>query len=133
MSKPEVFVGAVIHGFGRGRKLGFPTANVMANFARVSSGIYSGLVTIESVSREPYGATVSISDNPTFADIDQRVMECYIHDFNEEIYGQTVRVELISRLRDEIAFDSTEDLIEQSRRDVEESRSRLTKYLDGAG
>jgi len=139
------FRGEVIRGAGRGRTLGFPTANLAAEPGRAlpADGIYAAHVAIsprpkglgpageETNVGMPSGssrflpAVVNVGTRPTF-DNGQRLVEAYILDFNEDIYGQTLTVHFVQRLRDEMRFPNVAALIEQIRRDVAQARSLLT-------
>lgn len=115
--------GPILHGSGRGRTLGFPTANVAvpANIALPADGIYA--VWAEFGGERLRGAA-SIGIRPTF-DSGARTLEVYLLDFDRDVYGQTLRVEFVERLRQELRFPSAEALVEQIRRDVELARQVL--------
>lgn len=110
--------GQVVDGDHRGRLLGFPTANLDDIRTIVPKpGIYAGLVHFEE---RLYPSTMNIGPCPTFGIENSRV-EVFLHDFNGNLYGQTLRVDVLSRLRDIVRFDSKDDLIRQMRKDVEQS------------
>lgn len=122
LGRPYAVRGPVLHGAERGRTIGFPTLNigVSADRALPPNGVY--------VSRAHHGdrtylAATNIGTNPTFSDRDERHFETYLLDFEGDLYGQVVSVELLSRLRDELKFDGVEDLVAQMNQDVEATRA----------
>jgi len=113
--------GPVIAGDRRGRTLGFPTANIAIGLDRAlpAYGIY---VTQAYVRENAYESCTSIGIRPTF-DVEPRpTVETYILDFDEDIYGQEMRIDLLSSLRGEVRFDSADDLVTQMHRDIEQAR-----------
>ena len=116
--------GSVITGMKRGKSLGFPTANLKINkdIARPSNGIYA---TVAMVSGVRYPAATSVGTNPTFGGKEQTV-ETYILDFDKNIYGQSLSISFYEKLRNELTFNSVDDLIAQVKSDVSEVR-KLTK------
>lgn len=124
----RVFQGIVSTGHKRGRRLGFPTANlsVGADADVPPDGVYSCVVAF-SPTLEPRGATVSIGNNPTFDDVADRRIEVHVHDLNADIYGATIVVTIVERLRDMVRFASVEELVAQTALDVQSSRSLLAR------
>jgi riboflavin kinase/FMN adenylyltransferase len=116
--------GSVITGMKRGKSLGFPTANLKINkdIARPSNGIYATVATVSGVR---YPAATSVGTNPTFGGKEQTV-ETYILDFDKNIYGQSLSISFYEKLRNELTFNSVDDLIAQVKSDVSEVR-KLTK------
>jgi riboflavin kinase / FMN adenylyltransferase len=123
LGRPPWIEGAVVRGDGRGRDLGYPTAN-LAPVPRSPSpalGVYAGAAHLPGGS---HAAAISVGYNVTFTDDRSRVrIEAYLLDFDAEIYGSPIRLDLTRRLRDELRFDSVEALVEQLDRDVAEVRS----------
>ena len=115
--------GNIVEGEKRGRELGFPTANfdIPADICMPANGIYATFIHING---KQYLSATSIGTNPTF-DAKQRTVETYIMDFNQNIYGFRPKLEFVSKLRDEIAFDSINLLIEQMTKDVEKAKNIL--------
>jgi riboflavin kinase/FMN adenylyltransferase len=113
-------IGRVFHGDKRGRQLGFPTANVLLK-RRVSpiSGVY--VVKIETIEQCFYGVA-NIGSRPTVSGIRQQ-LEVHIFNFNEDIYGQTIEVVILKKLRDEIKFSSLDDLKKQISQDSEQAKA----------
>lgn len=110
------FFGRVVSGFGRGARLGFPTANVVPPHAQhlPATGIYAGYVLLDE---RRQAAAISVGYNPVFGG-QQIVVEAYILDFDEDLRDQEIGLEFVSRLRKEENFDSVEDLVAQMHRDV---------------
>jgi len=113
-------IGRVFHGDKRGRQLGFPTANVLLK-RRVSpiSGVY--VVEVRTVEHCFYGVA-NIGSRPTVSGIRQQ-LEVHIFNFNEDIYGQTIEVIMLKKLRDEIKFSSLDDLKKQISQDSEQAKA----------
>lgn len=116
--------GTVVRGEARGgSELGFPTANVdvPAGMALPSSGIYACWYVRDDGSR--HLAAVSLGHRPTFhPEGGPPVLEAYLLDFEGDLYGEPARVRFVERLRDELRFDSVDDLIAQMERDTEQTR-----------
>ena len=127
LGRPFSITGKVVEGFKRGREIGFPTANLESEIgiAVPKNGIYS---TIATVSGKSYMAASSIGTRPTF-DNGSRTIEAFILDFDEIIYGETVTLKFINRLRDEIKYDSLEELITQINDDVSKTRNSLEHLM----
>lgn len=127
----EYFVdGDVVRGQGRGKRLGFPTANlVLRNEIIPPPGVYATWVEVfPRVAGEricAYAAT-SIGHNPTFGD-NPLSFEAHLLDFSGDLYGCRMRVHFTKRLREEQKFDSVEALIRQMEADVAETRSLYEK------
>jgi riboflavin kinase/FMN adenylyltransferase len=123
LGRPHRVDGIVVRGEGRGRQLGYPTANVHTDrhVAIPADGIYAGWAVLH---RKRLPAAISVGTNPTFEG-KQRTVEAYILDFDEDIYGVELGVEFVERLRGMVKFDSVEALVEQMGRDVEQARDLL--------
>jgi riboflavin kinase / FMN adenylyltransferase len=117
--------GPVIHGDGRGRRINIPTANIDYPKQKVipSNGIYVCWATIGT---EKFMAATNVGFNPTFTP-ERKIpsLEAYLLDFDRDIYGQVVKVEFVSRLRDELKFNSVESLLEQIHDDINKTREML--------
>ena len=116
LGRPAEVEGTVVAGDQRGGTLGFPTANLAVDPALLvpAYGIYAGFALGTR-------AAISIGVNPHYGGTDRRI-EAFLLDFEGDLYGDEVRVELWQRLRDERAFESEEELVAQIARDVEETR-----------
>jgi riboflavin kinase/FMN adenylyltransferase len=122
LGRPYNLSGLVIHGNDRGVRLGFPTANIAPDKELVPArGVYAVRV-LRAGKR--YDGVLNIGFNPTFDD-QKRSIEVYIFDFDENIYGESIEVLFVERLRDEVRFDSPEKLIAQVNRDIEQAREIL--------
>jgi riboflavin kinase / FMN adenylyltransferase len=124
--------GEVVHGAARGRDLGFPTANLSSDASGLipADGIYAGWLVDEAGTRWP--AAISVGSNPTFDGVSRQV-EAHVIDRPEEriedfdLYGQTVVVEFVTRLRGMVAYRGPEALVEQMRQDVLQTHDILLK------
>jgi len=124
--------GRVVHGFARGRELGFPTANLDRDATGLmpADGVYAGWLVDEAGTRWP--SAISIGTNPTFEGV-VRTVEAHVIDRPQEavesfdLYGQVVFVEFVSRLRGIVAYTGIEALITQMHRDVDEARVVLAR------
>ena len=118
--------GVIIEGDRRGRELGFPTANIQpdSTITVPGNGIYATIVEINGKSHK---AATSIGVRPTFETSGVRTIETFILDYDGDLYGQQMQIEFISRTRSEIAFESTEKLITQMNKDVDEVRKILAR------
>lgn len=125
MPANRYFAGVVRPGLARGRKLGFPTANLEVNDREVESlerGVFAGVVQWEGESE--YGALINIGVRPTFAEGGLSI-ELHLLDFTGDLYGKFLQVTIIERLRDERRFGNVEALIEQIKSDVKHARTVL--------
>ncbi|MDP8958764.1 MAG: bifunctional riboflavin kinase/FAD synthetase [Actinomycetota bacterium] len=113
--------GEVVAGSGRGRELGFPTANLMPSPEVVvpGRGIYAGRV---EVGRDEHLAAASVGVRPTFGEEERVVVEAYLLDFEGDLYGRQIDLRLCWRLRDEERFESVDELVAQMHRDVKAVR-----------
>ena len=116
LGRPAEIEGVVVSGDARGGTLGFPTANLQVahDLLVPAYGIYAG-ATLET------RAAISIGVNPHYGGVEQRV-EAFLLDYEGDLYGQRLVVELWRRLRDERSFESEAELVAQIARDVEETR-----------
>jgi riboflavin kinase/FMN adenylyltransferase len=110
--------GVVVAGDRRGRILGVPTANLSVDDLAIPLrfGVYAGLL-------DGMVAAVSIGVRPTFGEGLTVLLEAHVLDMSLDLYGRTVTVSLLQRLRDERVFASTESLVEQMQIDLRECRS----------
>jgi len=116
LGRPFELDGVVVAGDQRGGTLGYPTANLLLepDLAVPRYGIYAG-------SARGHRAAVSIGTNPHYGGTERRI-EPYLLDFEGDLYGQRLLVELWERLREEAVFGSEEELVEQIARDVDATR-----------
>lgn len=113
----------VIDGDKRGRAIGFPTANIHPPDRKVvpATGIYACFARLED---ERHDAAVSVGVRPTFGG-GELVIEAYIFDFDQEIYGRELTIEFVEFTRPELAFDGVDELVAQMKEDVSDTRSIL--------
>jgi riboflavin kinase/FMN adenylyltransferase len=112
--------GTVTRGAGRGRGLGFPTANLCPDNELVPpAGVYATMVGIDGV---VWPSITNIGMRPTFGDVDRPVIEAHIFDFNRDLYGRTLRLSFVQRLRDERAFPDVDALRAQIDADCRSAR-----------
>ena len=127
LGRPPEVEGIVVRGDGRGRELGFPTANldVPAGLLVPPDGVYAGWA-------RDRRAAISIGTNPHFDGVERRV-EAHLLDFDGDLYGQRLVVEIWSSIREQRRFDSLEELvaaIERRRRaDARRRAARLTETV----
>jgi riboflavin kinase/FMN adenylyltransferase len=122
---PYTLGGEVIRGAGRGRTINFPTANIDYPKQKVtpSNGIYACWAYLGD---EKFMAATNIGFNPTFTPERQTTsLEAYLLDFDRDIYGQQVKLEFVSRIRNELKFNSVEALIWKIQEDVNKTRELL--------
>jgi riboflavin kinase/FMN adenylyltransferase len=124
LQRPFSLNGVVIKGEGRGRQIGFPTANVKVpdDLLVPANGVYA---TRTSYRGMMYKSVTNVGHNPTFKDTQQLHVETHLLDFETDIYGENLSIDFISRIRDERKFPTVNDLVEQIRRDVTSARSFL--------
>lgn len=118
--------GMVVHGDKRGKKIGYPTANIKPEDARKiipKDGVYAVKVRFEG---EWYGGMMNIGTRPTFED-KQRTLEVHLFEFDEDIYGKEVQVRFIKRIRDEEKFNGIEELVDQLEKDRKAALEALSK------
>jgi riboflavin kinase / FMN adenylyltransferase len=118
---PFVLEGTVVEGDARGRELGVPTANLEPPPDQIvpAAGIYAARARLGD--RETVPAAVSIGVRPTFEDAGEQRVEAHLIGFDGDLYGRTMQLEFLDRLRDEERFDSAEELTAQMRTDVEQT------------
>jgi len=124
LGRPFELDGAVVAGDQRGGTLGYPTANLRleADLACPHYGIYAG-------SARDHRAAISIGTNPHYGGMERRI-EPYLLDYEGDLYGQRLVVELWARLRDEAVFESEDALVAQIAQDVEATRAARRPGLD---
>jgi riboflavin kinase / FMN adenylyltransferase len=130
LGRPFEITGPVGHGAGRGRGFGVPTANVATEAELLPRlGIYAARVHLLDAAGavvSSHRAGLSVGSNPTFTGHSGAVtVEAYLLDFDGDLYGRRLRLDVMHRLRDERRFDSTEALVAQIDADVAEVRARL--------
>jgi riboflavin kinase/FMN adenylyltransferase len=114
---PFLMEGTVVEGDKRGRELGMPTANIVPDDALVhpGHGVYAAWA-------HGHPAAVNVGVRPTFDTGRGLLVEPYLIDFEGDLYGQTLRIAFVERMRGEKRFESVDDLVVQMKRDVEQAR-----------
>ncbi len=117
LGAPFMVEGEVVTGDQRGRELGFPTANIVPDdrLAYPGHGVYAAFA-------DGVPAAVNVGVRPTFESGRGVLIETYLIDRDEDLYGRTLRVAFVERLRGERAYPNVEELIEQMQRDVEDAK-----------
>lgn len=120
--------GPVVRGSERGHTIGFPTANIAvgADRALPAAGVYA---TIARIGDHAYASATNIGVRPSFDDGNALSVECHVLDFDEDLYGREIRIELVARLRGETKFDGLAALQAQLARDCLEARAALPADL----
>ncbi|MBO8158310.1 bifunctional riboflavin kinase/FAD synthetase [Thermosyntropha sp.] len=113
--------GIVVEGEKRGRKIGFPTANLVVDEDIIipGKGVYAAVADING---EKYKCMVNIGNKPTFHKDFPVSVEAHLLDFNDFIYEKLLKITFLEKMRDEKKFQGVEELIEQLKRDSEETR-----------
>lgn len=120
----HVIRGVVEHGDARGRKIGFPTANLKVPEAGIRDGVWAGSIQIGSDGGEiTYAAAVSVGRRPTYYREGERLLEVHLLDYAGILYGKELRVSLHLLVRGQRRFADSEELIAQLQSDVAEVRS----------
>lgn len=122
LGRPFALAGVVGQGHGVGRRLGFPTANLIIEPGIIvpRRGVYATAAVIEGVDGV-WPAVTNIGYRPTFNDTHVSI-ETHILDYSADLYGKALEIRFISRLRDEMFFTDTQKLIQQIQKDIEEAR-----------
>ena len=125
LGRPFELDGTVVPGDQRGGTLGYPTANLALDPALLVPpyGIYAGAAQ-PAGEEEPHRAAISIGTNPHYGGSERRI-EPHLLDFEGDLYGQRLVVEVWERLRDEQVFGSESELVEQIARDVDRTRAAV--------
>ena len=124
------FKGKIVRGDGRGRKLGFPTANISVDDQDKllpAKGIYVAECIVEE---EKHFGLLSLGSRPTFHKDGDVIPEFYIFDFDRDIYDRVMQVNLVERIRDEEKFNSVDDLIIRMKKDEEVGKEILSKLIN---
>ncbi len=133
LNRPFQTSGIVIQGEKRGRTIGFPTANidVEEEYALPKVGVYAVRVSISDQNKITGMANVGYK--PTFHEsnqIDRPTIEIHLFDFEQDIYGESLRIEWIDFIRNEVKFNGIEQLIEQLKKDEQQIRHLFTTIED---
>jgi riboflavin kinase/FMN adenylyltransferase len=124
LNRPYNIKGTVVKGYRRGTDIGFPTANIESEKVIPSIGVYAIIAEVEGSS---YQGVINIGYNPTFGN-EELSTEVHLLDFQGDIYGKTVNILFIDRLRDEMKFESPEKLVAQIKKDITSAKEILAAY-----
>ena len=117
--------GVVARGAGRGRELGFPSANLRTdNELPPPTGVYATTLTIDDI---VYASVTNIGLRPTFGDVERPVIEVHVFDFDRDLYDRRVRLSFLQRLRDERAFPDVDALRAQIEADCRSARRLFSR------
>jgi riboflavin kinase/FMN adenylyltransferase len=121
--RPFRLQGRVVSGVGRGVKLGFPTANleIEAEHALPADGVY---VSQAHIDNQAYPSVTNIGRRPTFGS-KERTVEVYLLDYDSDLYGRELEIDILERLRGEKKFDTAEELKKQIAQDIERGKKWL--------
>jgi riboflavin kinase / FMN adenylyltransferase len=125
LGRPHTVRGTVIRGEQRGRSLGFPTANLSPKLEGFipADGVYAGWLTVDG---DKLPAAISVGNNPTFDGVPERQVEAHVLDRDLDLYGKTVEVSFVSRIRGMEKFDGVDALVAQIGRDVSQVRALVS-------
>lgn len=121
--RPYQIRGIVTKGVGRGKTIGFPTANIISTYQLPPHGVYASFVKIEGA-KEILPSVSNIGYQPTFNSFKETV-ETHIIDFDQNIYGQKITLMLIKKIRDVKKFANEHELKKQIQEDIKEAKSIL--------
>lgn len=122
LGRNYALTGIVVKGAGRGRKLGFPTANIELPSELIpKDGVYAVKV---KKGDKAYDGVANIGNKPTFKN-ERFGVEAYLFDFNESLYNETLEIEFVKRIRNERAFKNAEELIAHMKDDVSAAKEIL--------
>ncbi|MEW6353580.1 MAG: bifunctional riboflavin kinase/FAD synthetase [Pseudomonadota bacterium] len=126
LGRPYRMSGRVAHGDKRGRQLGFPTANI--HLHRKTSPL-QGIFAVEmfGLDQEPLAGAANVGTRPS-VDGTRCLLEVHLFDFDRDIYGRYVQVEFLHKLRDEVRFDSLDELRDAIAKDCEQAREFFRSY-----
>ncbi|MBW1605494.1 riboflavin biosynthesis protein RibF [Lactobacillus sp. Sy-1] len=125
LGRPFVTSGTIVHGFARGRELGYPTANVEHSEYQWLPAIGIYIVRMQ-IGDQWYGGMASIGRNVTFGDAHPITVEINLFNFNQNIYGEDVQIEWLHWTRGEVKFNGVDALIKQLQADQKEAEKFLS-------
>jgi riboflavin kinase/FMN adenylyltransferase len=123
LGRPYEIEGTVVRGKSRGRRLGFPTANIHSTNDIAPPGVFVSEVGIGS---KTFQAVTNVGSKPTFGEKDVMI-ESYIIDYNTSLYKKKLRVLFLKKIREEMKFDTPEDLSLQIKKDLEKTLAFFRK------
>lgn len=132
LGHPFIISGKVIHGDARGRKLGFPTANLAVRAGKVypARGSYAALIFLDGKWR---GAALNIGYNPTFEGVRSLRCEAHVTDYEGDVYDRSLIVFPFARNREEMKFSTPAELTEQLKKDSAHVKALAAAYIENHG
>lgn len=127
LGRPYGVSGVIVKGYRRGTEIGYPTANIKSEKVIPAMGVYAIIAELEGRRHE---GVINIGNNPTFGN-EETSVEVHLLDFKGDIYGKTITILFIERLRDEKKFKGPEELARQIKRDIEKARKILSSHAAG--
>lgn len=117
------YTGTIIHGLQLGRSFGYPTANIALDTPEntPANGVYAVKVTLNE---QVFNGMLYVGTRPTLQ-MQEKTIEIHLFDFNQEVYNATLSFEIVQKTREEIAFQSTEQLINQIKQDYDNIKKIL--------
>lgn len=131
--RPYCLNGTVVHGDARGRTIGFPTANVEAVEGELlvpGDGVYVSEIVIPGAYKRKYNALTVIGTRPSFTD-DRRVVESFLFGFSGNLYGKSLHIRFLDRLRNVVRFDTPDQLVRQIQDDVRRGKAYFERQQLG--
>jgi len=126
LGHPYTISGRVAHGPKLGRKLGFPTANIVLRRPPPLGGIF--VVEVEGLAAGLRSGVASLGRRPTINPVPQPLLEVHVFDWQGDLYGEHLRVRFLKKLRDEKRFEGIEALKDAIARDAREAREYLASH-----
>lgn len=126
MGRSPIIAGTVIHGDGRGRNLGFPTANIQTdkNLLIPKNGVYAVSARIDG---KAFGGMMNIGVRPTFTSAQEKTIEIYFFDFQDDLYNKNLIINIEAKLRSEKKFTGVDEIVAQLKKDKEQASNILSK------
>ncbi len=125
LGRPYQISGPVVHGDGRGKHIGIPTANLAVWKEKLvpAVGVYAAQAEVDG---RTYPSVVNIGHRPTFYEVPaDKSIEVHLLQFNRDIYGQQMRLNLVERIRPEMKFASAQELMDQIQQDIRQTKEML--------
>ena len=118
--------GKVIHGKGLGHRHHMPTANIKLNEDDVKCGVYAGITTVNN---KQYYSVTNIGPRPSIDNDPTNKVETYIINFNEDIYGKDIKLDLYYYLRDIRKYNDIDEVVKQADIDIKEAEDKLKEII----
>lgn len=115
--------GSVVKGKSRGKALGFPTANIATENEIIPPGVF---ITTSWIDSKSFPSLTNVGNRPTFNQ-KETIIESFIINLNKNLYGKSIRVNFIKKIRDEMKFKTPDDLSQQIKKDLEKAKDYFSK------